>query len=238
MVLKAKSDAPIKLIKGESGFSSWRVPELDGGNSKSFRQPLEEGEIEVEETLTEEEEEQLAAEELQAIRDAAYQEGFQSGRDAGLASAKQQIDEQSQLLSNIINQLSEPLSRCGEKTQQELLELAFAVARQIVRRELQQDPTQLIAIIRDSLKLLPIGAENITIALHPEDASIVSNVLNIDGETSADGWQIKGDPSVERGSCQVSTEDSKIDASIDKQIAVLFSKVAGGQRAGENDPER
>lgn len=234
MVLKPQSDTPTKLVKDKTGFSSWAVPELDSGKAPAFRQPVDETE---EPELTEEEEKKLAEAELKAIRDAAYQEGFESGKEAGLAAAKQEIDELTQLLKGLIQQLNEPLAQCGEKTQKQILQLAFAVARQIVRRELQQDPTQLIAIIRASLKLLPIGSQKITISLHPEDAAIVKKALSIGADNKSGEWKLADDPSVERGSCQINTENSKIDASIDKQIAVLFSRVAGGQRAGESETD-
>ncbi|MET1255044.1 FliH/SctL family protein [Aliikangiella maris] len=235
MVLKGKSEEPIKLIKNATQFSAWKAPELDFGNAPGFRQPVEEEEIE--EEISEEEALQIKAQELQAIRDAAYQEGFNQGKDEGLQNGQALIQQQSQLLQQVITQLANPVEQCGEKTQQQLVQLAFAIARQIVRRELQQDPAQLIAIIREALRLLPVGSQNIVIALHPEDATIVSQALNIDDQDESANWQIKTDPSVEKGSAQVTTENSKVDASIDKQIAVLFSRVAGGQRAGEADAE-
>ncbi|WP_168204212.1 flagellar assembly protein FliH [Aliikangiella coralliicola] len=232
--MKLKSDSPIKPLKDNTKYSPWKVPSLELGDAPNFIQPVEEEEVE---ELSEEEQERISAEELQAIRDEAYQQGLNEGREAGLAAAKQQIDELTKSLSEVIEQLTEPTRQCGEQTQNELLQLAFAIARQIVRRELQQDPTQLIAIIREALKLLPVGSKSITIALHPEDALIVKNALSIGTENDSGNWEIKGDPSVVRGGCQVNTENSKVDASIDKQIAVLFSRIAGGQRAGESDGE-
>lgn len=225
-------------MRNVTNFSSWQLPSLDGGDVPGFRQPVDDAEvIETEVELTVEEQAEKNASELQAIKDAAYQEGFESGREQGLAAAQQQINEQTTLLLSMMNELAEPLQRCGEKTQQQLLKLAFAIARQIVRRELKQDPTQLIAIIREALKMLPSGAQKMTISLNPEDASIVKNTLSIDSdsdsESEASRWQINSDPAIARGDCEVSTDNSKIDASIDKQIAVLFSRVAGGQRAGE-----
>lgn len=234
MVLKPRSDTPTKAIKDKSSFTSWSVPELDSGNAPAFRQPVDETE-EVE--LTQEEQQKLAEAELKAIRDAAYQEGFESGKEAGIAAGQEQVNELTSLLRNMIQQLDEPLSQCGEKAQKEILQLAFAIARQIVRRELQQDPTQLIAIIRASLKLLPIGSQNTSISLHPEDAAVIKKALSIDDTNDAGDWDLREDPAVERGSCEIKTENSKIDASVDKQIAVLFSRVAGGQRAGENNAD-
>ena len=193
--------------------------------------------VEEEEEVVELTEEEIAAAheaELLAIREQAKAEGFEEGRKEGLATGQKEIVEKSALLANLISQLSDPVSLCGEETQHAILKLAFAVARQIVRRELKQDPTQLIAIIREALKMLPLGASSIVISLHPEDEALVSSALSINSDSEQNDWKIKSNPSLERGSCQVVTENSTVDASIDKQVAVLFSKLVGGQRAGES----
>ena len=116
-----------------------------------------------------------------------------------------------------------------------MLELAFAISRQIVRRELKQDPTQLIAIIREALAQLPVGAKNIQVLFHPDDATIIKDVLSIDTNSPDSRWQLVEEPSMERGGCLLKTDNSNVDASVDKQIAVLFSRIAGGERAGEDD---
>ncbi len=230
MVVKTKSDNTIKPIRDVSNYSSWEAPLLDADGTKLFRQPDKDDKEK--EELTEE---LITAQELQAIKDQAYTEGFEQGRSEGLDSAKQEIDARTQLLDNLVKQLTEPLQQVGQNTQQELLELAFAISRQIVRRELKQDPSQLIAIIRESLHLLPVGSTDIQILLHPEDASRIRELLSIDKDSSDSRWQLVEEPSMERGGCLIKTENSKIDASVDRQIAVLFSRVVGGQRAGESD---
>jgi len=232
MVFKARSDIPIKPLRNVKDYETWAFPSIDAEQGKLFRQTVEE-EVEVE--VEEKTEELITAEELQSIKDQAYTEGFENGRRDGLASAQTEIDRKNALLDNMVSQLVEPLQQCGQQTQKELLELAFAISRQIVRRELKQDPTQLIAIIRDALKLLPIGAKNIQILLHPEDASIVREVLSIDQNNPDSTWRLVEEPSMERGGCLLQTDNSKVDASVDRQIAVLFSRIAGGQRAGEDD---
>lgn len=231
MVLKAKSESPIKLMRNVKGYQPWTLPSIDAEEGKIFRQPIEEEEPEIEEKT----EELITAEALQTIKDQAYTEGFEQGRREGLLSAKDEIDHKTELLDNFLTELSEPLQQCGEQTQKELLELAFAISRQIVRRELKQDPTQLIAIIREALKLLPIGSKNIQILLHPDDATIVREVLSINKDSQDSRWQLIEEPSMERGGCLLKTKNSKVDASIDRQIAVLFSRLVGGQRAGEED---
>jgi len=233
MVLKVKSEETIKPLKNVSSFTAWTMPSLDNGDAPGFRQPVDDAKSTKSDPRDASE---IAAEELKAVRDAAYQEGFNSGRDQGMAAAKNSIDQLTQTFTGLINSLNEPLKQCGEQTQQQLLELAFAIARQIVRRELSQDPTQLIATIREAVGMLPIGEQKISISLHPEDAKIVNSSLSINEHSTSSRWQINEDPSIERGGCQIATQNSKIDASIDKQVAVLFSRIAGGLRAGEGAP--
>jgi len=230
MVFKARSEEPIKPLRNVKQYQSWQMPDIDSGGSKVFRQPVEE-ETEVEEKSVE----LITEEELQVIKDKAYSEAYEKGRAEGLKSASNEIEEKQQLLSQIIEQLAYPLQQCGEKTEQELLELAFAISRQIVRRELKQDPTQLIAIIRDALAQLPVGAKNIQVLLHPDDAAIIKEVLSIDTNSPDSRWQLVEEPSMEKGGCLLKTDNSNVDASVDRQIAVLFSKIAGGERAGEDD---
>lgn len=235
MVLKAKSENTIQPLRNVKNFSAWVLPSLDGGKAPGHKQPVEE--VIEDPKITAEKLAKAQAEELKKIKEAAFKEGFDNGEKAGLAAAKKQIDEQLYALNQLILDLADPIKQCGEKTQQELMRLAFAIARQIVRRELKQDPTQLIAIIREALKLLPVNTQKIEISLHPEDAVMIKNTLVIDTESDSSRWKIKEDPVVERGSCLVSSKNSKIDASIDKQVAILFNRVAGGLRSGEKHAE-
>ena len=230
MITKAKSDDPIKPLKNVKNYSSWRLPSLDTGEAPDFLQPDDEEEVD---EISEEEQQALLEKEIEQIKLQAKEEGYAAGREEGLAAGQQEVVQKSAMLASAIQQLDEPASQCGEKTQEAILKLSFAIARQIVRRELKQDPTQLIAIIREALQLLPVGSTSIVISLHPEDEAFVSSALSINADSEKNNWKIESNPSIERGSCIVDTENSKIDASIDKQVAVLFSKLVGGERAGE-----
>lgn len=232
MVTRVKPEKPIKPLRNVNQYSNWQVPSLSLGDAPSYFQPSEE-----EDKISEEEvlEPQITEEELQAIRDEAYQEGLELGKAEGLKLAQDKIYLQLSALGNLIEQLQEPLKVCSEEVEQQIVELAFAIARQIIRRELKQDPTQIIATIREALKLLPVASQSISIALHPEDAAIVSEALSSSDDTEQSDWKIKSDPSVEKGGCHVATNNSNIDASIDKQIAVIYSRIVGGQRASDHD---
>ena len=53
----------------------------------------------------------------------------------------------------------------------------MALARQIVRRELKTDPTQIIGIIREAIGALPVAARDVRVHLHPEDAAVCASTL-------------------------------------------------------------
>ncbi|PHS19769.1 MAG: hypothetical protein COA86_03140 [Kangiella sp.] len=248
MVQKVKSEAPIKLIRNVANYRPWRAPAIDIAGARVFRQEAsEESDVDIKALEDEKSEELITAEELQAIKDQAYTEGFEKGRNEGLESGIQEVEKKNHLLKNIIEELETPLKECGVNTQKELLELSFAIAKQILRRELKQDPTQLIAIIRESLQLLPIASKEIQVLLHPDDASIIrealslgeaknnsSNEPNSNLQSNDKSWSLLEEPSMQPGGCIIKTNNSKIDASIDQQIAVLFSKMIDEQRTAED----
>ncbi len=73
--------------------------------------------------------------------------------------------------------LAKPFDELDAEVERELLTLAMALARQIVRRELKTDPTQIIGIIREAIAALPVAARDVRVHLHPEDAAVVQQHL-------------------------------------------------------------
>ena len=126
MVFKVKPEKTIKLLSNVSDFTFWSMPTLDGGKTPGYRQPVDSvKETEEERRLEEIKQQKIRDQELKAIRDSAYQEGLNSGRESGLALAKKAIDEQTQLFTNLISSLSEPTRQCGEKTQRQLVSICL-----------------------------------------------------------------------------------------------------------------
>src|ERR1700683_3224407 len=106
--------------------------------------------------------------------------------------------------------MAKPLASLDQQGQRQLVMLAGAIARQIVRRELKTHPDEIIAVIRETVALLPLTARDVRVYLNPEDAKLVRACL---AETSSDrAWSIAEDPIMSRGGCRVSSENSTIDA--------------------------
>lgn len=167
------------------------------------------------------------AEGRQAAREEGYAQGFEEGRQA--AMAKFEMDNT--LLKSLLNNLTQPLAELDERIEQELLELAIATARQVIRRETKLDPGQIMAVIREAKSVLPASTQNITILLHPEDADFIRQVLHPEDDLAA--WRIQEDPGVTRGGAKIIGNASYVDATIENRVARIAASLLGGDRAGD-----
>jgi flagellar assembly protein FliH len=154
----------------------------------------------------------------------AFEQGLAEGREAGRAA----VQAQAQRLAGLCGELAKPFETLDAEVEQELLTLAMALARQIVRRELKADPTQIIGIIRDAIAALPVAARDVRVHLHPEDAAVVREHL---APTLSEGaWKIIEDPVMARGGCQITTATSRIDAGLETRLGAILSELLGTER--------
>ncbi len=154
----------------------------------------------------------------------AFEQGLTEGREAGRAEVKVQVDR----LAGMFYDLAKPFEVLDAEVERELLALAMALARQIVRRELKTDPTQIIGIIRDAIAALPVAARDVRVHLHPEDAAIVRQ--NLAPTESERAWAIIEDPVMARGGCQITTATSRIDARLETRLTAIVSELMGTER--------
>ena len=171
---------------------------------------------------------QIAASSLDDEANAAREAGFQRGRSEGLAAAAAQIaqemaelDAKRRLLDGLARQIVAPLERCDEETALELVQLALTVGAQLARRELQTDPSQVLAIVRECLAGLPGNAREVRIRLHPRDATALQGHLSVGGTQAS--FTVVEDPMLTRGGCLVESEASRVDA----RPGVVGSPTAG-----------
>ena len=177
--------------------------------------------------------------ELEELEQRTYEEAFAKGhaegRAQGLAAAEremrpqiEQLQARVQRLDTIIDSLARPLAELDPEVEDQLLQLALTIGRHLVRRELRIDPSQVIAIIRETVALLPASARDVRVHLHPEDAAVVREKLSTPvGERV---WTIAEDPVMGRGGCRVTTETAQIDARLDTRIASVISALLGDER--------
>lgn len=217
---------------------------------------LEDFSKEEEESPAEEETRVMTVEDIEAMQNQAYQEafeqgcregfeqgkleGFEEGKEAGF---KQGFDEgskkgyednvhllrkQTAEFSALLESLADPFKQLDEQVEHQLVSLSIGIARQLVRREIKVDPGQIIAVVREAVRALPMADQKIILKMHPEDAGLVRSALALDDMSSS--WNIIEDPIMTRGGCIVEAGASSVDASVEKRLAAIVAKVLGGER--------
>lgn len=171
-------------------------------------------------------------EEIEAIHEAARQEGFaeghaqglQSGHDAGyqdgLAKGREEAAEEAARLKEIASSFGNAVTYADEAISHDVLELALNLARNMVRTALEVKPELIIPIVREAIDYLPTLQHPAILFLNPDDVGIVKSGMAHELDTG--GWRIVEDEHIARGGCRVETASNQIDA----QIAQRWQRLA------------
>lgn len=184
----------------------WDVPALDGSAGPGY----------------------LTAGRLEALQKEAYDEAWQQGFEEGVAAGREEVAARAKRLDVLLGRLAQPFEELDDTVEKHLVELAMTVVQQLFRRELRQDPSHIVGVVREAIQLLPVASRSVRVRLHPEDAAFVRESLPAsEGERA---WTIVEDPVIERGGCQVVTEQSQIDAQAESRLKAVIAAVCDERR--------
>ncbi|PCI56622.1 MAG: flagellar assembly protein FliH [Gammaproteobacteria bacterium] len=187
----------------------------------------------------------LTAEDIEAIRQAAHEEGFNQGKEEGftkgyeegkaqgltegtvkgveegnekgLAQGKDAIDNLSERWQSLIEQLDKPLASVEKNVEDQLLNLVVQLTEAVVLQEAKTNPDILIAAIATGIKSLPGNDVNTQIHLHPDDIKHVEQQFG-EQHIKESGWQLLPAPQLTPGSCQIENSTSNIDLQMKSRL--------------------
>ncbi|MBL4782115.1 MAG: hypothetical protein JKX92_07720 [Porticoccaceae bacterium] len=159
------------------------------------------------------------AEELEAIEKQAQAKGYEVGRWEGLEAGHQAVQEGAQRLAQLYDEAAHPFRQISESVESELVKLAAAIAKEIVRQELKTQPQLILETVSQACSVLSAAARDVDVHLHPEDVAIVKDGLKED--PPAQHWRIIEDRSLARGECQINSSAEFIDATLQTRIDAL-----------------
>ncbi|HEB86239.1 MAG TPA: flagellar assembly protein FliH [Gammaproteobacteria bacterium] len=211
------SDTAMPPRKGTTAYERWELPDVGEQTSNKIGSRLP------------------TAAEIESIQKQAYTEGhdrgYRDGYEKGVAKGEIDVRQKAETFQELIQTLDTPLDELDEQVIEQTAQLAMAVARQIIRRELHADPGQVVAVVRDALKALPVMARKIRVFLHPDDAVLVREVLSLHDDDDSQTWRMIEDPLLDRGGCKINSENSTIDASVEMRLQRVITGIMGGERA-------
>jgi flagellar assembly protein FliH len=230
-MFSSDKESPSELIRAKdvSRLDVWSLPSFDPHVDIPEPEPVAEPEPVESEEVPLEEVQPMTLEELESIRQDAYNEGFAIGEKDGFHSAQLKVRQEADValaaklssLEQLMTHLFEPIADQDASIEKAMIQLVEHVARQVIQRELNTDSSQIGSVLRDALKLLPMGANNVRILLNPKDFSQIKALRERHEET----WRILEDDTLLPGGCRVESEHSRIDATVESRISLALGKM-------------
>ncbi len=189
--------------------------------------------------------EPLTAEEIEEIRQAAHDEGFNQGKEEGFAKGyeegkaqgieegttqgvevgteqgltegKEAIDALSENWKSLIEQLDKPLASVEKNVEEQLLNLVVQLTEAVVLQEAKTNPDILMAAIDAGIKSLPSNEASTQIYLNPDDIKQVEQQFG-EPHIKESGWRLLPAPQLSPGSCQIENSTSNIDLQMKSRL--------------------
>ncbi|WDT75321.1 MAG: FliH/SctL family protein [Candidatus Manganitrophus sp.] len=159
---------------------------------------------------------------LSAIERDAYERGFASGERAGRELGLKQVEASHQLVAQLIEALQKVKPTLLENAEKEILQIAVAVARRILRQEFSHNPEHLLRVIRAVLQKMG-QIESLVIRLHPHDLERLRKERNkvVELIGNVQWFRLEPDASLLQGECLVESNAQIVDLRIDSQLSVI-----------------
>jgi flagellar biosynthesis/type III secretory pathway protein FliH len=154
-----------------------------------------------------------------------FAKGFAEGQRAAAAAAQQETAALAKKLAATLDDLMRVRNDMIRHTEKQMVQLALAVARRVVHREVSIDTNVLVTMMRVALERVS-DAARVTVRLNPADHQAVAAALS-DGATSGQ-VTLTADGRVPRGGCKVESDYGDIEAGVDAQIQEIARALLGG----------
>ncbi len=163
----------------------------------------------------------------EALREAAWQEGHHEGKIAARATAEAEVhtewEERKAALraemEMIVTQIADAREQLWQRQESEMVALSLAIARQVVKTEVQQNPDVIRQVIANAIRRVT-DKENLRIRVSIADSFAVKEMREdllevIDGLRHL---EIIDDRRVTDGGCVIETNAGTIDAKMETQL--------------------
>ncbi len=166
---------------------------------------------------------------ISKIEQEAYEEGFSAGEAAGREMGLKKLDTIENILLNLVHNVNHLKKQILKESEEDMLTIALAVARQIVRKEVMENPEVIIKNIQTAIK--KIGqTEKVLIRLHPDDYEVISqDAEDLLGPMKQNvRLRFETDAELMPGDCVVEGEERMVDARLKNQLDVFEAEFYKG----------
>ncbi len=145
----------------------------------------------------------------------ALRKGVDQGRAAAGQEAAAQLKPVLERFAATISELSSHRRQLRRDAETDLVKLAIAIARRVLRREIATDPDALRGLVKAALEKLE-GREIERVRVNPADAAAVKQ--HLEAARMSAKFEVVPEPRLERGAAVFETSRGNLDASIETQL--------------------
>ena len=159
-----------------------------------------------------------------AVERDAFSQGYAQGERAGAEVAAKRGEGMLRRLAETLQELTALRAEIIRRSERQTVQLALAISKRIIEREISLDRSLLVAMARVALDRLGEQA-SATIRLHPDDFAAVSGGQPI----AADDQYVRivADSVVSRGGCLVQSDFGFMDVGVDAQFGEIVKALLG-----------
>lgn len=160
----------------------------------------------------------------------AYQSGFNDGfekgttegEQAGFELASRKIEPLLDSLKQGLLQLNNLRQATYQKIEKEVVDLALAIARKVICREIEVDKEVVVCVAREALAKVEDPGK-INIKMNPSDLQLISETKHQFSELigNIDNVTLEAEENIQSGGCVIETDLGEIDARIEKQLQAV-----------------
>jgi hypothetical protein len=154
----------------------------------------------------------------------AYARGRADGERVARAELEQSLHAALETLASAAQSVQMHEARWLNNVEENIAAIAVSVARHIVQREIQRDPSFVATLVNNALAQYPIDQE-ITIRVSPDDLAMCRSVIDSDNN-GARNLRWISDASIERGGCLTEGRERIIDGRVDTALERAYRTIA------------
>jgi len=202
----------------------------------------------------------LTAEDIETIRQAAYDDGYNEGKNQGyidgleagnaegLAKGEEEgklqgltqgleqgqcmIAEKAKAWEGLQTEMHMPLAEVSAEVELELVRVAMGLAEEVIKTEVTFNTDILLQTLKLAIDALPIKEQKISITLNPADLAVISEYYPAE-ECEKRHWLLISEPMMKQGNLQINNELSSVELIMEQRIKQLMRRFLAENKPSE-----
>jgi len=145
-----------------------------------------------------------------------FENGFREGIAKGRAERETDAQKQRDAVAEALRQFAQQRTDYFRRVEAEVVSLALAIARKILRREAQIDPLLLTGMVRVALEKMA-ASQNVRMRVHPSQIAAWRELL-ARGPDFTITPELSGDAALDLNQCQIENELGVTELSLENQL--------------------